>query len=180
MVAFVPGVTPTKWSRIWGERMRRARLDLRLLDDADARAGLADASVDMALLRFAPERLPLSDGPLSAIPLYDEQRVVVVAKDSELAAFDELTLADLDGVPMLDGDDAGTVEVVATGAAIATMPQAVARIHSRRDVVAHPIRDAPVTRIALVWVTDRALARGDDLIAAFIGIVRGRSANSSR
>ncbi len=47
---------------------------------------------------------------------------------------------------------------------------------SRRDVIARPVTDAPTTQVALVWPIDAP----SDLIDEFIGIVRGRTANSSR
>jgi hypothetical protein len=39
-----------------------------------------------------------------------------------------------------------------------------------------PVTDAPVTEIALAWLTDRTTPDVDE----FIGIVRGRTAASSR
>jgi hypothetical protein len=65
---------------------------------------------------------------------------------------------------------------------VAIVPQSIARLHARRDLTYRPITDAPTTDIALAWVADdRAL---DPLERAavqdFIGIVRGRTARSSR
>jgi len=56
------------------------------------------------------------------------------------------------------------------------MPQSVARVHSRKDVVARPVVGAPDTGVSLVWTT----AKAHPLCEVFIGIVRGRTANSSR
>ena len=45
-----------------------------------------------------------------------------------------------------------------------------------RRVVYRPLRDGPSSTVALAWVADRTTPAVD----AFVGIVRGRTANSSR
>jgi DNA-binding transcriptional LysR family regulator len=174
-VAFVPGVAPGRWERAWRDRMPREPFELRQTPQDEALAALLSGSIRMAFLRDV-DRGEHEGVPLHVIPLYRETPVVVAPKDHPVAAFDELDLADLAGEPILEGSDAAVVEVVATGAGLALMPGPVARDASRRDVVARPVRDAPDTGIGLVW-------REDDrhpLIPVFIGIVRGRTANSSR
>jgi DNA-binding transcriptional LysR family regulator len=171
VVAFVVGVTPTKWAGIWGERMPRSPLDLRPLSPADALAALTDGSAHVALLRQ-----PIADESLSAIPLYEEGAVVVLPKDHPIEPLDSVQLADLTEFTVLDGDWVDVIELVAANVGVAIMPQSVARVLSRRDLVARPVTDAPSTSIALVWVTARTSPR----IEEFIGIVRGRTANSSR
>ena len=171
VVAFVPGVTPGKWERIWRERMPRSVLEVRPLPQDAALAALRDGRAHMALLRDVT-----ADDELHAIPLYREQPVVVAPKDHPVAAFDELALADLDGETVLPGQGADTVELVAANVGLAVMPMSVARAHSRRDVVARPLTDAADTGISLAWPR----ASDDPRIDTFIGIVRGRTANSSR
>lgn len=170
-VAFVPGVTPGKWERVWRDRMRRQLLELLPMPQADALAALHDGSVHMAFLRDVT-----ADDDLHAIPLYRERPVVVAPKDHAVAAFDELSRADLDAETILDGDGADTVELVAANVGLAIMPMSVARAHSRRDVTSRPLTGHPDTGISLVWLRDA----DDDRIQTFIGIVRGRTANSSR
>jgi len=171
VLAFVPGVTPGKWAGVWNERMPKVPLEVRPASVSDAVAALHDASADVALVR-----LPVDQTDLSVIPLYTERAVVVVPKDHVLEAFETVTSADLVDENRLDGQDAGTVELVAANLGIAVMPQSVARALSRRDVVARIITDAPETRVALAWLDGNP----DPLIQEFIGIVRGRTANSSR
>ena len=171
VVAFVPGVTPGKWTRIWGERMRREVLDMRPLDQAEALAGLADGSIDMAFVRDVP-----ADFDLHVIPLYREQPVVVAEKEHALRAFDTVDFADLSGEKILDGQDAATIELVAANVGIAIMPMSVARAHSRRDTISRPLTGVPDTGIGLAWLPDNK----DPRVETFIGIVRGRTANSSR
>lgn len=166
VVAFVSGVTPTKWARIWGERMPRLPLTLRPATPADAVAALHSGEADVALLR-----LPLVDDALSTIRLYDELPVVVAPKEHLFESVDSVTLADLEAETIVDD-----VELVAANVGVAVMPQSVARALSRRDTIARPLSDGAVTTIVLAWPTERTTP----LVEEFIGIVRGRTANSSR
>lgn len=171
VVLFVPGVTPGKWARIWGERMPRQPLQVTPASGDTALAALRDGSAHMAFLRDV-----VADDEFHVIPLYRELPVVLAARDSAVAAFDALTLADLSGENLVEGQDAATAELVATGSAVAIMPQSVARALSRRDVVARPVTDAPDSGIGLAW----SAASRHPLIDVFVGIVRGRTARSSR
>ena len=174
VVAYVLGVTPGKWAGIWNDRMPRHPLELRQSSPADAVATLVSGEADVALLRL-PVDAPLAEQrQLSTIPLYVEKPVVVVPKDHVIEALDSVTLAELEGV--LDGDWPTAVELVAAGVGVAVMPQSVARALSRRDVVARPVSDGADSRIALVWPTESTTPEVEE----FIGIVRGRTANSSR
>ena len=68
------------------------------------------------------------------------------------------------------------IEVVAAGSGVAIVPMSVARLFSRKDVASRPVTDLPTTSIGLAWL----IARDDDDTQAFVGVVRGRTANSSR
>jgi len=173
-VLFVPGVTPTKWARIWNERMPRQRLELRPASPAEALAALRDGTGDAAFLREVA-----ADDEFSAIRLYEEQPVVVASRDhlfSALGPHETIALDELASETLLDGQDADTLELVAAGVGVATMPRSVARALSRRDVIARGLRDAAPTTVSLVWPIDRTTAA----VETFIGIVRGRTENSSR
>ena len=74
VVAFVVGVTPSKWARAWEQRMPATPLTLLPLAQSAALAALADGTVDVALLR-----LPVADESLSSIALYTELPVVVAS-----------------------------------------------------------------------------------------------------
>ena len=171
VLAFVPGVTPAKWVAVWKERMPRTPIELRPVPQDEALHALRNGAAAVAIVR-----LPVAAEGLSVIPLYNEVAVVVAAKDHPIAAFESLTLADLADETVIDGQDAATVELVAATDGIAIMPHSLARLHSRKDVVARPVADAPETRVALVWLE----ARTTPWVEEFIGIVRGRTANSSR
>jgi DNA-binding transcriptional LysR family regulator len=184
-------VTPTKWVRVWNERLPRVRLELIAVTAAEAadvvRAGGADAGL---------VRLPIDRTGLSAIPLYTETTVVVVPKDHVVTAADEVTLADLAddfvlhplddtlGWDELPGEPAFerpattalAIELVAAGAGLLVVPQSLARLHHRKDLTYRPLTDAPESQVALSWPE----AETTDLMEQFIGIVRGRSVNSTR
>lgn len=184
-VAFVPGVTPTKWERIWRERRPPGHIYLEPHTQADALAALDDGRVQMALLRDGSgvEGRP-ADEHWHAISLYRENPVVVAPRGSLVAGLDDITLAELtalDDVPvqlvdLMTSDGSEAIELVAANVGVAIMPQSVARMLSRKDVVARPLRDAPDTGISLVWPAANAHPLSND----FVGIVRGRTANSSR
>ncbi len=170
-VGVVPGVSADKWARVWQERLPRAELTVVPVAEEAAVAAL-DGSVDMV---FA--RLPVPDeADLHVIPLWEEVPVVVAAKDHPIKVVESVTLAELEDEELYPGADDATLDLVAAGHGIARMPQSVFRATGRRDVVARPITDAPATRIALVWPAGRT----SDSIDEFIGIMRGRTANSSR
>lgn len=173
VVAFVPGVTPGKWERIWRER-RPGLLTLVPLPQSAALDALRDGTAHMVLARDTP-----ADDTWHAIPLYREAPVVVAPRGSLVAALDAVDLADLadETVLPLDLDrPADAVELVAANVGVAILPQSVARATSRKDVVARPLRDGTETGISLVWPQDDAHPLSD----VFVGIVRGRTANSSR
>ena len=59
------------------------------------------------------------------------------------------------------------------------VPMSLARLHHRKDAEYRPLVDGPTSTVALAWPTAADGANGP-LVDAFIGIVRGRTTNSSR
>lgn len=154
--------------------MPASQLALHLVEESEQTAVLYDGRADMCLLR-----LPVDDEALHVIPLYTEVPVVVAPKGHFVEAADEVTLEDLvdehlHAVPPLTVREA--VETVAAGVGVVILPLSVARLHHRKDVVHRPITDAPETRVGLAWRRDL----DDNRIETFVGVVRGRSVNSSR
>jgi DNA-binding transcriptional LysR family regulator len=190
-LGYVPGVTPAKWARIWAERLPRVPLELTQVAAVDAAGLVRGGSADAVLLR-----LPIEREGLHAIPLYVEQTVVVVPKNHVVTAADEVTLEDLadelmlhpvddvldwDGPPgrVIDERPASTanaVELVAMGTGLLVVPQSLARLHHRRDLTYRPLIGAPESQVALSWPE----AETSELVEQFIGIVRGRTVNSTR
>ncbi|MEU5179739.1 LysR family substrate-binding domain-containing protein [Streptomyces longwoodensis] len=190
-LAYVPGVMPAKWVRVWGERHPDTPLTLLQATAAEAPVLLRDGSADAALVR-----LPVDRTVFSAIPLYTETTVVVAPKDHLVTAADEVTLDDLaDEVVLHPLDDvlgwdrlpgepaferpattADAIELVAAGIGVLIVPQSLARLHHRRDLTFRPLTDAPQSGVALSWPEEATT----DLVEDFIGIVRGRTVNSTR
>lgn len=191
-LAYVPGVTPSKWVRIWNERLPDVPLTLLGVTPGEAFGLLRDGGADAALLR-----LPVDGDDLSAIPLYTETTVVVVPKDHLFAAAEEVSAEDLadelvlhplddtlgwerpPGRPALErpATTGDAIELVAAGIGVLAVPQSLARLHHRRDLTYRTLTDVPQSRVALSWP---AAEEAPDLVEEFIGIVRGRTVNSTR
>lgn len=172
--------------------MPHVPLELREIPVAGQRGALEH--VDAALVR-----LPIDGADdLHVIPLYDELPVVVMSTESPLTAADaEIAAADLAGeiviVPADDvlgaripdaippafappTDTAEAIATVAAGVGVVIVPMSLARAHQRRDVEYRVLAEGPVSTVALAW---RREATTED-VETFVGIVRGRTARSSR
>lgn len=91
---------------------------------------------------------------------------------------DTLDWERLPGRPALErpATTADAVQLVAAGAGSLVVPQSLARLHHRKDLTYRPVTDAPSSRVALSWLEEETT----DLMEQFIGIVRGRTPNSTR
>jgi len=186
----VPGVTVDKWSRVWAQR-QTAQLRLVPAEAAEAAGLLLSAQADAGLVR-----LPVDQDAFHAIPLYTETTVVVVPRDHLLSAADEVIVADLaDETMVIPSDDvlawpeppapvfshrpsttAAAVELVAANVGVLVVPQSLARLYHRRDLTYRMVTGAPTSSVALAWPRDGH----NDLVEEMIGIVRGRTENSTR
>src|SRR4051812_32639790 len=113
VVAFVPGVTPGKWERVWRDRRPPGHLELRATTQAAALAALDDGTAHMAIVRDVA-----ADDERHAIALYWEHPVVVAPRGSLVAGLDALDLRDLEGehvlpVDLATGTGEDAVELVA-------------------------------------------------------------------
>lgn len=190
-LAYVPGVTPAKWVRMWNERLPEVELTLIQVSAAEAADVVRNGDADAVLLR-----LPIDRTGLHAIPLYTETTVVVVPKDRAATMAEEMSTEDfadeivlhplddtlaweqLPGRPAIErpATTADAIELVAAGVGVLVVPQSLARLHHRRDLTYRPVPDAPESRVALSWLEDETT----DLMEQMIGIVRGRTINSTR
>lgn len=156
---------------------------------------------DMAFVR-----LPVEKTGLNVVTLYSELSVVVAPKDHPIAAFDELDVADLaDEYLLADPDDfpewrdmsteiaAGTrkplppmnnieeaLDLVEAGLGILILPMSVGRHFSRKTLRSRLLHGLPDTSIGLAWPRLDPPGADEEMFQEFIGVVRGRSANSSR
>lgn len=189
-LGFVPGVNPAKWVTLWRER-RSEPLELVPIDVLDDGAQIRAGIVHAALLR-----LPVDRTDLDAIALYEEVPVAITPIDHLITAADDITTADLadevllhpmddllqwehrPGTPARDrpATTADAIALVAAGVGILVAPMSLARLHHRKDVTYRPVTDGPTSTIALAWTQYEATEQ----IETFIGIVRGRTAHSSR
>jgi len=179
----------------WRERMPLVGIELVPLTIADQRDALTAASVDAALVR-----LPIERTGLHVIELYEEVPVVVCAAESHLTVAEELGYDDLAGEvvitpqhPPLRIEVPGTsaprfsapesvgeaIAIAASGVGIVIVPMSLARLHHRKDAEFRPLTDGPGSTVALAWPA-ASDGENDPFVDAFIGIVRGRTANSSR
>ncbi|TCJ21309.1 LysR substrate-binding domain-containing protein [Nocardioides jejuensis] len=192
-VAFVAGVSPDKWSKRWRERYPEVPLELRMIDTGEQRSVLTNGSASLSFVR-----LPVDRDGLHVIPLYEEVSVAVLSVEDDLSLAEQVTVAELAGhqlindpadlpawselatverlpYPSMSPKDA--VEVVASSeGGFAVLPMSVARLHHRKDVVARELTDGPLHPVGIAWRRDDE----DPRIETFIGIVRGRTAHSSR
>lgn len=187
----MPGVTPGKWVRIWQDRLPDVPLELRQVTAAEAADVLRDGGADAGLVR-----LPVDRTVFSAIPLYTETTVVVVPKDHIVAAVDQVSAEELaDEIVLHPLDDTlgwerppgqpaferpatteDAIELVAAGIGLLIVPQSLARLYHRKDLTYRPVTDVPESSVALSWPEEATT----DLVDDFIGIVRGRTVNSTR
>ncbi|WP_240916054.1 LysR family transcriptional regulator substrate-binding protein [Sanguibacter sp. HDW7] len=207
-LGYVPGVNPAKWIRTWRARLT-VPLDLVPLESDDAGEAVRAGQVEAALVRRPAATHDGYERILHAIPLYDEVPVVVVGKEHLLSLADEVTLEELadetvwhplddrfDWDALASGAEPATisgtppgepgymrpahakeaVEIVASGVGVVVLPMSLARLHHRRDVVAVPLAGGPTSGVSLAWPA----LDGDPLCEELVGIVRGRSVNSSR
>jgi DNA-binding transcriptional LysR family regulator len=170
-IAIVPGVNPGKWTKTWSERHPRTRLEVLPISDAEQHDVLTSGRADMV---FA--RMPVDTTSLHAIRLYDEVTVVVAERDHPISVVDAVSLVELDDETVLSEPLSQIVDLIVAGGGVTVVPQSVARQFSRKDLVVRPVTDAPPSTVALVWPRSVESAA----ISEFIGIVRGRTARSSR
>ena len=187
-VGFVTGATPDKWARTWRSRYARDPLELVPVTEDEQEVRLRDGTLDMTLVRLRVDR----EG-LHVIPLYEELPVAVVGAEHRLTLADEVTLADLTEEQLVLPHASGwhpeaeqlawppmsvkdAVEVVASGTGVVILPMSVARLHHRKDTTYRVVTDLPPTQVGLAWLVDNE----DPWVQRFIGIVRGRTARSSR
>ncbi|MFC8192712.1 LysR family transcriptional regulator substrate-binding protein [Cellulomonas sp. NPDC057328] len=204
----VPGVTPDRWARVWAERLPDEPLDVVRGTPADAAAAVLEGRVDAAVLRLPPEPAPAAPAPglpavtpatrdgWAVVPLWEDRAVVVVPREHLFTVVDSVDLDDLRDEPLLvPADDvlgaeaaigsdqvtevpdtATALDLVASGAGVVVLPHALAREHGDKRFAVRDVPGVPGSRVALVWHRDAE----HPLVQELVGIVRGRTAGSSR
>jgi DNA-binding transcriptional LysR family regulator len=186
-LAFVTGTTPDRWASAWRAR-RPEPLTLVPVTEEVQEHVVRRREVDLALVR-----LPVDTDGLHCVRLYDEVPVVVAGRDHLIGTAETVTLDDLTDEQLVRPHASGwrpsepqlswppmsereAIEAVAAGTGVVIVPMSVARLHHRKDVVQRPVADLAPSTIAVVWLRER----DDDVVQAFVGVVKGRTARTSR
>ena len=187
-VGYVPGVMPGKWFRRWEDRRYKPALSQYPVRADSWRDALTSREIKACFVRLNWEDQDPSVEDLRqefrAVALYEELQVAVLDQDHILTVAETLTTGELtaesDPQARPRTDDAEmAVELTAAGVGPVVLPMSVARLHHRKDVTYRELTDAPTVPVVLVWPQD--LSEEDEAaVQQFVGIVRGRSANSGR
>lgn len=200
-------MTPSKWVRTWIDRVPDVRLEALAVPASQVEALLHDGGADVAILRRPVRSEGLShiamytEVPVVVVPR--DHVFAALESDEALTVADladEVVLHPLDDVlgwapllplrvrttrrpcparqagPGAPATTADAIELVAAGIGLLVVPQSLARLHHRKDLTYRTLDGGPEAPVALGWVTEEK----SDLVEEFIGIVRGRTANSSR
>lgn len=184
-VVFSPGVQPDKWFTRFDERVPGWRVAGAATDDP--LKYVLKGAADVALVRLGVEDVDKTN--LHQVFLYDEQVGVAAPKEHPIKVMDRVHYAELEGeMEMYVTPEDGVVDVaklrealqvVEANVGVTIAPRPLLRAINQRGVVHRDLLDATSagpTRVAVVWKIDR----DDDLIQDFVGICRGRKADSSR
>ncbi|BBH15923.1 hypothetical protein Back2_02100 [Nocardioides baekrokdamisoli] len=184
-IGFVLGSTPDKWARAWRDQQAEP-LELVPVEEADQDAALRE--YDACIVR-----LPVDTTDRHVVRLYEELPVAVMGIEHLLTLEEELSTADLDEEQLVLPHPSGwtpaveqlswpemsvkdAIETVAAGTGVAIIPMSLARLFHRKDATYRVVSDLEPSTVALVW--DKA--DDGDRIQAFVGVVKGRTARSSR
>lgn len=186
-LGFVTGCEPDKWLRRYREFTAHGGVEATGMDDPIA--ALIDGHLDVALARLPDARI---DDTFHVITLYEEAPGIAVPKGSVYAEVGQtLRPGDVDDEIVNyrfagDSGDASdsiaelrtALQVVAANVGIALAPRPLLKVLSKKKVVHLGYRDpaAPSTTIAVVFPREK----DSDAVQDFIGITKGRTANSSR
>ncbi|MGV1034416.1 MAG: LysR family transcriptional regulator substrate-binding protein [Microbacteriaceae bacterium] len=177
-LSFVEGASPDKWLRVWRERHPHDPMTVEPVAEAEQWSALDAGLAELAIVRVSDDPAALAEARRRgfAVELYRERSVVVFPHDHPYADAASLTVADIAEFERTPEQKlvADTLAVTAAGVGLVVLPLSVARVHHRKDLVPVELSDGPEWPVLLVWREDSAL------IQDFVGITRGRGAQSSR
>jgi len=201
----IAGATPDKWVARWRGRYPDLPLQVHYYDDAGRGpaaqlARIRSGTVDVGYIRLPEDAEEIDKDLYHRVLLYREDPVVCAAADHWIAAAEtSVSAQEIADEPTFDPNDmvaeaeradihtpqAGAdlahaerlaVDTAATGAGVVVLAASVARALSRKDVVIRTVEDRPGYRTGLAWLREH----DSDLIQEFIGVARGRRADSGR
>lgn len=209
-LGFARGIAPSKWASRW--HVVQPAIPLELVPLNLTFGGPRDAApYDVVIERAAPGQRPAGTEHLAgsrdpdpsrhALHLYTEAIALVVPVDHELAEQEQVTLADLSLVTLLDHPDhspewppaepwtdaswmprnaGAALELVAAGSGAMLLPQLLARhIGDKRRHAVLRVVGEPSLAGSPVWAT-WSVERDDADVQQLVGVMRGRTARSSR
>lgn len=183
-LSFITGTEPDKWFFRFRDRTAHGEL-VDIPSDDPVGLLLADEA-DLALTRLPDPRVAGTD-QLHVVELYKEQPGIALNKDNEITIVDPVGPDDIEGEILnyriaddgsIDYDELRTaLSVVGANVGVAIAPRPLLKVLSKREVSHRGYSgDVATTRIALVWSKEK----DSDAIQDFVGIAKGRTANSSR
>ena len=207
-LGFARGIAPSKWADRW--RVVQPTIPLELVPLNLTFGGPRQPEpYDVVIERAAPGRRPAGseaesgspDASRHALRLYTEAIALVVPVDHALATQEQVSLADVSLVTLLDHPDhapewpdaepwqdpswmprnaAAALELVAAGSGAVLLPQLLARhLGDKRRHAVLRVVDEPALAGTTVWAT-WAVERDAADVQQLIGVMRGRTARSSR
>lgn len=199
-LGFVRGIGPDKWVARWqAVRSRRPITLVPINEVGDAPTSTCDMTLVRTWPGIVPERSEGSMRTRHAVRLYDEAIALVVPTGHDAAGTTSMSVEELSLLRLLDHPDhapqwpapepwqdpawrpasiAGALEIVATGLGAILMPHPLARhLVDKHAHVIIPLDEelAPST----VWATWE-VSHDSDEMQELIGVLRGRTARSSR
>lgn len=186
------GAAPDRWVARWHQRHPDIRLQLDYFEETGQLERIRSGAVDIGYLRVRADEGPVVDTEVfHRVWLYREDAVVCAAAEHWIAAAeDAVTWEDVAEETFLDPAEVAawsppsdtraaerqSMEVVASGAGLLVLPRSVARALARKDVVIRGLEGHPGFDVGLCWLRER----DDEVIQEFIGVTRGRRAESTR
>lgn len=205
-LGYVPGVMPGKWLKRWEERYGQVNplLALALVEGAGLEA--LDHFADLVLLRVDEEEAARDKGRYHLIELYREQMVLVLPKEHLLTLLEQVSLEDLSEEFLIQGPQklpnwevvsasfskesssrlpaqtqtTDALDLVAAGLGLMVLPLSLARFYHRKDLTYRPLLGVEESPVALVWKRELRPEEQEEAIQDFVGITRGRTAQSQR
>jgi DNA-binding transcriptional LysR family regulator len=166
VVGFAPGLRVSEAVRAYAATHPDVGIELLQLHWWEQDAPLRDGRAHVGYLRR-----PFDDTGLRTIAIGSEPKVACLPATHRLARRRALTMADLDGEPILDAQARRTssleekFELIALGEGIALVPRSVARSYSRPDLVYLPVTDITPVETCVVVPEDRRERRVLDFVA---------------
>ena len=178
VVAFAPGLRVSEAVRAYAATHPDVEIEVLQLHWWEQDAPLRDGRAHVGYLRR-----PFDDTGLRTIAVGSEPKVACLPATHPLARRRALTMADLDGEPIMNAQARRRTssleekfELIALGEGIALVPRSVARSYSWPDLVYVPVTDMVPVETCVVVPQDRRERRVLDFVAVAAQTLREQPA----